>query len=295
MPTAFTSLLTGTTTMFTEPYMIRALLAAVLLAPTCAFLGVFVTARKMSFFSDTIAHGALAGVAFGVWLGLTELTAPMIAFSLLVAAALIWIKENTELMTDTIMALLLSGSVALGIIILGVLRGSPAQIHSYLFGDILAVGPQDVLFAAALTVVVFIGLFWWLSEVTLLSAHEEMAYVCGVPVKLLNYLFILLLTIAVALTIRLLGIILVTALIVVPPAVARNVSRNLRQQIILSIAVGLVGGVAGIFAAYHLNVPCGPTIVLAMIAMFVATLVLGKVLLKRSANENALPSAATQI
>ncbi len=291
---AFTFPPTGTTTMFTEAYMLRALLAALLLAPTCAFLGVFVTARRMSFFSDTIAHGALAGVAFGVWLGFTDLTAPMILFSLLVAAALIWIKENTELMTDTIMALLLSGSVALGIIVLSMLRGSRAQIHSYLFGDILAIGPQDVLFAAALAAVVFAGLFASLSQVTLLSAHEEMAYVCGVRVKLLNYLFILLLTVAVALAIRLLGIILVTALIVVPPSVARNVSRNLRQQIILSIGSGLVGGLAGIISAYHLDVPCGPTIVLALITLFVGTLLAGKSISKSQRYERALTPDATQ-
>src|SRR3954470_12252436 len=127
--TAFTSRLTAITIMFTEAYMMRAFAAAALLSPACALLGVFVTARKMSFFSDTIAHGALAGVALGVWLGLTELTIPMVLFSLLVAAALIWIKENTELMTDTIMALLLSGSVALGIIILSLLHGSQVQIH----------------------------------------------------------------------------------------------------------------------------------------------------------------------
>jgi zinc transport system permease protein len=274
--------------MFTEAYMLRALLAALLLAPACAFLGVFVTARRMSFFSDTIAHGALAGVALGVWLGMADLTAPMILFSLLVAAALIWIKENTELMTDTIMALLLSGSVALGIIILSILRGSPAQIQSYLFGDILAVGPQDVAFAATLAVLVFFGLFWRLSDISLLSAHEEMAYVCGVRVKLLNYLFILLLTIAVALTIRLLGIILVTALIVVPPSIARNISRNLRQQIVLSIAAGLLGGIAGIFASYHLDVPCGPAIVLTLILFFIGTLFLGKLLVRRNIHEKAL-------
>jgi ABC-type Mn2+/Zn2+ transport system permease subunit len=279
--------------MFTEAYMLRALIAAVLLAPACAFLGVFVTARKMSFFSDTIAHGALAGVALGVWLGLSDLTGPMILFSLLVAGALIWIKENTELMNDTIMALLLSGSVALGIIVLRLLRGSPAQIHSYLFGDILAVGPEDVRFAAGLFVAVFFGLFWRLSELTLLSAHEEMAHVCGVSVKKLNYVFILLLTVAVALGIRLLGIILVTALIVVPPSVARNVSRNLRQQIILSIAAGLVGGLLGIVTAYHLDVPCGPAIVLTLVALFFGTLFLGKLLFRRPINEKTVASISS--
>lgn len=263
-------------TMFTEPYMVRAFLAAAFLAPACALLGVFVTARKMSFFSDTIAHGALAGVALGVWLGVTDLTIPMILFSLFVAAALVWIKENTELMTDTIMALLLSGSVALGVIILSVLRGSQAQIHSYLFGDILAVGPHEVAFAAGLFGVVFGAAFWKLSQVTFLAAHEEMAYVCGVPVRALNYIFILLLTVTVALSIRLLGIILVTALIVVPPAAARNVSRNLRQQIVLSILAGFLGGVIGIAGSYQFDVPCGPAIVLAAIALFIVSLALGK-------------------
>lgn len=273
--------------MFTEPYMLRALAAALFLAPACALLGVFVTARKMSFFSDTIAHGALAGVALGAWLGMTDVTVPMIAFSLLVAAAIIWIKENTELMTDTIMALLLSGSVAVGIIILSMLRGSRARIHGYLFGDILAVGPQDVLFAGLLFAAVFAGVFWKLSQLTLISAHEEMAYVCGVQVKWMNYLFVLALTMTVALSIRLLGIILVTALLVIPPAAARNISRNLRQHIVFSLGIGLIGGAAGIGASYRLDVPCGPAIVLSCIVLFALTLVAAKAMNRAAAHEKA--------
>jgi ABC-type Mn2+/Zn2+ transport system permease subunit len=262
--------------MFTELYMLRAIAAAAFLAPTCALLGVFVTARRMSFFSDTIAHGALAGVALGVWFGMTDLTLPMILFSLLVAAAILWIKENTELMTDTIMALLLSGSVAFGMIVLKLLGGSIARIHAYLFGDILAVGTHDVVLAGLLFAAVFLGIFWKLSQLTLLSAHEEMAYVCGISVKALNYLFILGLTITVAMSIRLLGIILVTALLVVPPAAARNLSRNLRQQIIYSLILGLLAGLIGIVASFQFDVPCGPAIVLSAIALFIVTLALGK-------------------
>jgi zinc transport system permease protein len=122
------------------------------------------------------------------------------------------------------------------------------------------------------------GLFWKLSAVTLLSAHEEMAYVCGVRVKLVNYLFILMLTCTVALSIRLLGIILVTSLLVIPPAAARNISQNLRQQIILSKAIGLCGGIGGIVSSYHLNVPSGAAIVLACIGLFVLTLLASKVI-----------------
>src|SRR5438876_11508856 len=146
---AFTSPLTDIT-MFTEPFMIRALLATLFLAPLCALLGVFVTARGMAFFSDTGSHAALAGVALGFWLGLANPTLPLIGVSLLVAGAIYWLRENTELLTDTIMALLLAGSVAIGITILSLLKSRPVDIQGYLFGDILAIGWVDVWLAAGL-------------------------------------------------------------------------------------------------------------------------------------------------
>src|SRR5215813_14399265 len=156
-------------TMLTEPFMQRALLAALLLGPLCALLGVFVTARRLSFFSDTIAHAALTGVALGFWWGLADPTLPLMFFSLLVAGAIFWLKENTELLTDTIMALLLSGSVAVGIIILSLLKGFRGELQRYLFGDILAIGWQEVGMAALLFLVVGTGLFAYLSELSLIT------------------------------------------------------------------------------------------------------------------------------
>jgi ABC-type Mn2+/Zn2+ transport system permease subunit len=262
--------------MLTEPWMVRAVLAALLLAPVCALLGVFVTARRMAFFSDTVSHAGLTGVALGVWFGLADPTLPLIAVSLAVAAAIFWLKENTSLVNDSIMALLLSGSVAAGVILLKLLNTRAGVLNGFLFGDILAIGWLEVWEAAVLCVVVVFGVFRLLSELSLLTAHEEMAQVCGIRVRFLNYVFVLVLTLAVALTIRLLGIILVTALLVIPPAAASNLSRNLRQQILLSMAAGLVGGMGGLVFAYHLNVPCGAAIVLMCIGLFVVTLVAGR-------------------
>ena len=258
--------------MFAEPFMQRALVAALLLAPLCAFLGVFVTARRMAFFSDTISHAGLIGVALGFWLGLTNLTVPLVVVSLLIAGAIFWLRENTDLLTDTIMALLLSGSVAIGIIVMSLLQTAPRDIHSFLFGDILAMGWQEVMLAGLVTLLVAVGGFSRLGEFGLITVQEELAHVSGVPVRKLNYLFVIGLTLAVALSIRLLGIILVTSLIVIPAAAARNISRNLRQHIWLSIVSGLLGGVAGTIASYHFDLPTGPTIVLACIVLFVATL-----------------------
>lgn len=262
--------------MFTDPLMQRALLAALFLGPLCAFMGVFVTARRMAFFSDTISHAALTGVALGFWFGLADPTWPMVFVSLLVALAIMWLRENTDLLTDTIMALLLSSSVAVGVIILSLLKEFRGELHSYLFGDILFIGPQEVWLAASMFVVVGAVLFWKLTSLTLLTAHEDMAQVCGVPVRKFNYLFVIVLTLAVALTIRLLGIILVTALIVIPAAAARSVSRNLRQQIVFSLVFGLIGSVGGTLLSYQLEVPCGPSIVLACVALFLGSLVVAR-------------------
>jgi zinc transport system permease protein len=269
--------------MLTDAFMQRALAAALLLGPVCALLGVFVTARRMAFFSDTIAHGALTGVALGIWFGVADLTLPMVLFSLAMAAGILYLKEKTDLLTDTIMALLLSGSVALGIVILKFAKGTQGEIHGFLFGDILAVDNRDVWFAGALFVIVMIGMFTWLSPLALLTANEELAHVCGIPIRTANYLFVLVLTIAVALAIRLLGIILVTSLIVVPPATARNISRNLRQQLISSVLVGVIGSLGGTLFAYKFDIPCGPAIVLSCIALFIISLALARVRLWRTA------------
>jgi ABC-type Mn2+/Zn2+ transport system permease subunit len=261
---------------FQEGFMLRALLGALFLGPLCALLGVFVTARRMAFFSDTIAHAALAGVALGFLLGLADATLPLLGFSLLVAAAMVWLKENTELLTDTIMALLLSGSVAVGIIILSLLQGYRGELHRYLFGDVLAMGAPEVCLAGVLCAAVMAGVFARLAALTLLTAHEDLAHVCGLPVRRLNYLFVLVLTLTVALSIRLLGIILVTSLLVIPPAAARNLARNLRQQIALSLLFGAAGGVGGVGVSYWLNVPCGPSIVLTALALFGGSLIVSR-------------------
>jgi zinc transport system permease protein len=276
--------------MFTEAFMIRAFLAALFLCPLCALMGVFVTARRMSFFSETIAHGALAGVAIGIWMGMTQLTIPVIVFGLLVASAIIWLKENTELMTDTIMALLLAGSISLGIFVLSQMSGGyMSQVHGILFGDIMVVGNQDVVVAGVLLAIIALGIFRYLNVLTLMSAHEDLAHVCGVNVRRANYLFVMALTVTVAVTIQLLGIMLVTSLVVIPPAAARNVSCNLRQQIVYSLLIGVIGGLGGIALSYHFNAPCGATIAMSCIALFLLTLVIRLFTRNRNANQ-PLPS-----
>lgn len=261
--------------MFSEPYMQRALLAALVLGPLCALLGVFVTARRMAFFSDTVAHSSLAGVALGLALGFRDPSAIMVLVSLAVALLILWLHERTELLTDTIMALLMSTFMAAGLIGYSLLRGFRGELDRYLFGDIFSVGPGEVAFAWLLGIVVFAVLFAYLSPLTLVTVHPDLAHVAGLPVRKLNLVFVVLLTLVVAISIRLLGIILVTSLVVIPPATARNLARNLRQEILLSLLAGLAGGMGGLILSFQFNLPGGPSIVVTASALFVAALIAG--------------------
>lgn len=270
-----------------EPFMQRALLTALMLGPLCGFIGVFVTARRMSFFSDTIAHAALAGVALGFWMGAKDPTLPMILFSLGVALLILWLKERTELLNDTIMALLLSGSVAFGMVVLTLLKGFRNELDRFLFGDIFSVGWGEVGTALVVFAVVSGALFWQLNSLALLTAHEDLAHVSGVPVGWLNRAFVLLLTVTVALSIRLLGIVLVTSLVVIPPATARNVARSLRQQVVLSLFLGMAGAVGGVALSYPLNLPGGPCITLTLVAFFLVSLAGSRLVRRKDAEEGA--------
>lgn len=273
--------------MFTEPFMLRAIVGAVMLAPLCALLGVFVTARRMAFFSDTVAHASLAGTAVAFLIGLSEPTPGMLAVSLAVAAAILWLRERSGLYNDTIMSLLLTGSVAIGTVILSRLHGFRAELHRVLFGDILAVGPTELWLAGLLLAIVAIGGTWMLSPLSLITAHEDLAHVAGIPVRRYNYAFVLVLTITVTVSIRLVGILLVGALLVIPPATARLLSRTLRQEIWLAVSFGIVAGIAGVTGSYAADVPCGPAIVLAGILLFVVALAVSRL---RRTNHQPRPS-----
>jgi zinc transport system permease protein len=257
--------------MLSEPYMQRALLIAVLLAPLCGVLGVFVTARRMSFFSETVAHGSLAGVAIGLALGI-DTAWPILGVSLAVALLVLWLRENTDLLTDTIMALLMSGFMAAGVVGFSKLRGFRGELHRYLFGDILSVGWPDVALAGIVGGFVMAFLITRLSPMALMTLSEDLAHVSGTSVRRLNLVFVVLLTLTVALSIRLLGIILVTSLLVIPPATARNVASTLRQELLLSLLCGLLSGIFGVVASYQFDLPCGPSIVLAAVGLFLMSL-----------------------
>lgn len=262
------------------PQMQHAFLIALISGPIVGLLGCFITLRKMSFFSDALSHGAMTGVALGFILNLAkDINSPsmqlvLIVFCVLTALLMAWLFENTTLYTDTIIAFSFTGSVALGVILISKLRGYRV-LENALFGDILASSTRDVWTMAGLAAVTLIFLALNMRALTLSVIQENLAKLEGFKMRRLNYAFVTLIAIVVALLLRQLGALLLTGLIVVPAAAARVVAGSFRWMLLLSALFGLIGSATGVFSSFYLDTPTGPTIVLADVAILTICLLGG--------------------
>jgi zinc transport system permease protein len=261
------------------PQMQRAFIIALIAGPTAGFFGAFITLRRMSFFSDAISHGAMTGVTLGLALRLTRevnspaMLATLIVFCTLIALLMAWLFERTTLHTDTIIAFSYTGSVALGVIVFTKMR-LRVLLENALFGDILASVPSDIWVVAALAAITLIFLFLNMRALTLSIVQENLAKIEGINIRALNYAFVVLIAVVVAMLLRQLGALLISGLIVVPAAASRVVARDFRQMLLLSAGFGLVGAAGGVISSYHFDAPTGPTIVLSDVAILTLCLVL---------------------
>ncbi len=258
---------------FAEPaFMKRAILAMLFIAPTAAAVGVPLVHFRMAFFSDAIGHSAFTGVALGVLLGIHPLLT-MVAFGLFVAWAITLVKGRTELSPDTVIGVFFSTVIALGIAVISAQKGLTRNLQSYLYGDVLAVSEMEVLWLAFLFLGVGVYLFFAFNRLMLLGVHEGFAKSRGVPVRVLEVSFALVVALVVTAAIRAVGILLVTALLVIPAAAARNAARGTAHAFWGAIAVSAVSGLAGIAASYSLDTATGATVVLFASAFFALTAV----------------------
>ena len=254
--------------------MQRALMAGALTGAALSLLGVFVVLRKSAFFGDAVAHFSFAGVALGFLLAVNPIAAA-VAVSVALALSIGYLQRRLPAQSlDTLIGIFFSGAAAFGIFVIGLLRGYRADLFQFLFGDIIAVSPADVLFALGVSIAAaLVFLFLWrpLFQITF---NREIASVSGVPVGLYDYLFLGLLAAVTAVSIKIVGIILVPALLVVPAAAAKNISRSFRQMVWSSVAFGVASAVSGLIASFYLNTAAGATVVLVGILFFAATFLL---------------------
>lgn len=259
---------------FLEPaFMKRAVLAMLFVAPAAAGVGVPLVHYRMAFFSDAIGHSAFTGVALGVLLGIDPLLT-MIAFGLFIAWAITVVRGKTALSPDTVIGVFFSAVIALGIAVISFRKGLTRNLQAYLYGDLLAVTEAELLWMGAILLGVGAYLYFAFNRLMLLGIHEGFARSKGVPVRFLEISFALVVALVVTTAIRAVGILLVTALLVVPAAAARNVARGTAAAFWLAVAISLVSGISGIAASYYLDTATGATVVLCAAGLFALTAIL---------------------
>lgn len=256
---------------FAEPaFMKRALLGLLLVAPAAAAIGVPLVQHRMAFFSDAIGHSAFTGVALGLILGVSP-SWTVAAFGAVVAVAIVLVRGRTGLSPDTVTGVFFSAVVAFGIAVISRERGLTRNLQAFLYGDLLAVTDAELSWMAFLFLLVAGYLLLLYNRILLLGIHEGFARAKGVPARAVEISFALVVALVVTAGIRAVGILLVTALLVIPAAAARNVARGAAPAMWISVGIALLSGVSGIAASWYLDTATGATVVLAAALCFALT------------------------
>lgn len=262
--------------IFQYPFMQRALVAGIVLAALFAYLGVFVTVRKMSFFSDGMAHSSLAGVAAGVLFGINPISTAVVA-SILFAVGVYLLERKTNLSSDAVIGLLFTAGMALGVVLMSFKRGYQPELVGFLFGDILTIRKTDLILITALSILIVVVLAVNRKKITLVALDREMAYLAGVKTELLELTMYILLSVSVALGIRILGVVLVSALLIIPVSIAKLISRSFRMLTFCSLILSELIVMLGLVVSSVFDLPTGAVIVLTGTIFFFVVLFIRRI------------------
>ena len=258
-----------------QPFVLRALVAGLAVGIAGSFFGVFVILKKMSFFVDGIAHSALAGIALGLLFEVDPILAAL-AFAILVALGMGYIKNQLRLSFDTIIGIFFPAAFSVGVIIIGLLSGYRPELISYLFGNILAVTTQDLVLTLIVVPLALLPVILLYKRFVFSMIDSEMAKVQGIPLYILEMIFLVALAALVVVSLKVLGIILVGALVVIPAAAAKNVSSSFSEMISFAMLFAVISVILGLVASYYLDVASGASIVLTAVVIFVFTFLVHK-------------------
>ncbi len=257
--------------LFQLPFMQRALIGGILTGIMGGTLGSFTILRQLSFFSDALGHSALLGISIGFLLGLNP-SLVLLPFAVIFALVVSYLLEHTRLWTDALLNIIYSSSLAIAIIILSFVGQYKGGLNNLLFGDILAVQELDLVLSSLLLIIciLFIGLT--LRTQMLLTLNEPLAIARGISVSTHRTIFIVLLSLVVGISIKSVGVLLVSAFVVIPACAARLPSRNFINYVLLSAGLGALSAVFGMVISAWFNLPSGPSIVVTQLAIFLTAM-----------------------
>ncbi len=262
--------------MFSLQFMQNAFLAGMMLSFVLAVVSFFVVLRRLSFIGVGVAHSAFGGVALGALLGISP-TLTAIGFAVVVANAIGYIGKEDLLSTDTAIGIFFPLAMAMGVIFIGMSDQYNVDLFGYLFGNILAITRQDLIVIAVFGGLVLLSTVLFFKELLFVAYDREVALVSGMPVAFLDHFFLTILALSVVISMKIIGIILVSALLVIPGAAASQITRRYDSMIAFSILIALISTSGGLIISYYADLPSGATIVSLASFIFFAAFSVGQI------------------
>jgi len=258
--------------MIMDEFIWRALIAGMLVVLVSGPLGCVVVWRRMSYFGDALAHAALLGTAMALMFDMKPLIG-VVVIGGLISYLLMILQRKKDLSSDAILGILSHGALASGLVMMAVMQsqGERIDLMAYLFGDILSVSWQYIIWLSIVCVVVLVLIVRLWESILSIAVHEELARSEGINVDRVRLIFMLLMAVLVAVAMKIVGIILITALLIVPAATARRFADSPERMAILAVVFGLFSVVMGMFASMQWDTPAGPSIVLSAVMLFFAS------------------------
>ena len=254
--------------LFGYAFFQNAILAAVFTSISCGIVGAYIVSKRIVFISGGITHASFGGIGMGYFFGFNPIVGAMI-FSIMSALGIEYLSKKTEIREDSVIAILWSLGMAIGVIFIFLTPGYSANLMSYLFGNILTVSKLNIYLLGALSIVL-VGIFYFMFKTILFVAFDEQyARAIKLPVEFTNYLLITLIALTIVLNIRVAGIILVISLLTIPQTIANIFSNDLKKIIWLSVVIGFIGSFFGLLLSYYFNIPSGATIIFFMVLLFI--------------------------
>jgi len=253
-------------------FFIRALIAGVGIAIIAGPLGCLVIWRRLSYFGDTLSHSALLGVTLAYAFSI-NITLSVFVISSIVAILLINLQKRTKLAGDSLLGLLAHSTLAIGLVLIGFLSSIRFDLMGLLFGDILAVTTEDITLVWIGGIIILGILYYIWKSIFSATVNYDLAAAEGMRPEISNLIFTLLLAAVIALSIKMIGALLITGLLLIPAAIARNLSNSPKQMIIISVLAGIASVVIGLFTSLELNTSSGPSIIVVSLSLFVLSLI----------------------
>lgn len=248
-------------------FVVRGLEAGIVVAIIAPLIGIFLVLRRYSLIADTLSHVSLAGISIGLLLGLNPM-ATALGSTVLASFGIERLRTSKKVYGESALALFMSGSLALAVVLLSLSNGLNANLFNYLFGSIVTVTTNDVLMISLLAVVVVITLFSFYKELVYVTFDEEAAKVSGIPTRFINMILIFLTALTVSLAMPIVGVLLIAALIVIPVVTSLQLKKSFIQTIIWAEIISIFSVILGIVISFYLNLSTGGTIVLLMLSIF---------------------------